>query len=305
MRAGWGALLVVAVLAAACGDDSDGSRSATASPTAPGPVTSAATDGQAAASPHTGRDTARVPGRGGSPQTTAPSGGSAATTTTRVRRPPSRLEPSGPPGSFADELLGARTGRQLVVEVLQQQGAAPRQRSLDHLVEVLGSVSGKEIVLGAPIAVPGGTRSWTRESLVAVTTEHSRTSQGGGTVVLRLLFLHGTFAEDEGVLGVSFRGDAAAVFSDKVNEAATLGIGASQVERAVVTHEAGHLMGLVDLFLDTGRDDPEHPGHSTNPGSVMYWAVESDVVGQVLTGGPPDQFDDQDRADLARIRSTA
>ena len=77
----------------------------------------------------------------------------------------------------------------------------------------------------------------------------------------------------------------------------------ARLELAVATHEVGHLLGLVDLFLRTGRADPEHPGHSANPRSVMYWAVESDVVGDLLTGGPPVDFDADDRADLATIRN--
>ena len=66
-------------------------------------------------------------------------------------------------------------------------------------------------------------------------------------------------------------------------------------------HEVGHLLGLVDLVLETGRQDPEHPGHSRNRGSVMYFAVESTLVGDLLGGGPPTRFDDADRADLRAI----
>jgi hypothetical protein len=35
----------------------------------------------------------------------------------------------------------------------------------------------------------------------------------------------------------------------------------------------------------------------------MHWAVESDLISQVLGGGVPTDFDAQDRADLARIRA--
>ena len=34
----------------------------------------------------------------------------------------------------------------------------------------------------------------------------------------------------------------------------------------------------------------------------MYWAVESDVISQLLDGGIPNQLDAQDKADLATIR---
>jgi hypothetical protein len=64
-------------------------------------------------------------------------------------------------------------------------------------------------------------------------------------------------------------------------------------------------MGLVDLYLDDNRDDPDHPGHSTNPHSVMYWAVETDLVAQVLDGPPPVSFDAADQADLQKIHAGA
>jgi hypothetical protein len=36
----------------------------------------------------------------------------------------------------------------------------------------------------------------------------------------------------------------------------------------------------------------------------MYWAVESSLVTDVLQGGPPKDFDDADRADLATIAAS-
>ena len=76
------------------------------------------------------------------------------------------------------------------------------------------------------------------------------------------------------------------------------------IEDAVTMHEVGHLLGLVDLYLETGRADPEHPGHSRNTRSVMYWAVESNLVADLLTGGPPKDFDNDDLADLQSIRNS-
>ena len=35
----------------------------------------------------------------------------------------------------------------------------------------------------------------------------------------------------------------------------------------------------------------------------MYWAVESDLVGDLLSGGPPTEFDGTDLRDLATIRN--
>ncbi|MEY2446638.1 MAG: hypothetical protein QOH79_114, partial [Acidimicrobiaceae bacterium] len=129
-------------------------------------------------------------------------------------------------------------------------------------------------------------------------------AQGNGRAVIHLLFVHGSFGGDDSVLGVAVRGDTAAVFVDEVSAASTPLVGSAGIETAVVTHEVGHLMGLVDLLLHTGRQDPDHPGHSTNSKSVMYWAVESNLVADLLQGGPPKDFDSADLADLQTIRNS-
>jgi hypothetical protein len=211
----------------------------------------------------------------------------------------------GPPGAFARVILRPAPATTVVLERLEQAGAAPRQSTIDHVVTVLGRETAKPVRVDGPVALPGGARDWTADQVRALADSEGRTPQGGNQAVVRLLFIKGTFEGNDQVLGVAVRGDVIAVFTDQVVASATPLIGRSLIERAVVTHEMGHTLGLVDLVLHTGREDPDHPGHSTNQGSVMYWAVESSLVGQVLNGGPPDDFDDADRADLAALRGGA
>jgi hypothetical protein len=171
------------------------------------------------------------------------------------------------------------------------------------VARVLADVTGKS-TLTSQGGAPPSRESWTAADVRDAADAVARTRQGEDAVV-RLLFLHGRWAEGEGVLGVAVRGDVAAIFVDAVAEAASPLVGPAAIEVAVTTHEVGHLLGLVDVHLDTGRADPEHPGHSPNRNSVMYWAVESSLVTDLLTGGPPRDFDDADRADLAAIRDGA
>ena len=260
------------------------------------------------------------------PGATAPSTGTGATTgpgTPTATDPPGDGSTTGTPttggddrdaavrdaalgfvGGFAPAVLRPGASERVVVEVLAQSGAAPRQASIDHLTSVLRSVTAKPVDAPAPEALGGGSQAWTPAAIVAAA---AAATQGQSThqATLRLLFLHGTFQDDDSVLGVSVRGDLAAVFVDVVDGAGTPVVGAPVIEAAVVTHEAGHLLGLVDLYLSTGRQDPQHPGHSRNPQSVMYWAVESDLVTMLLSGGPPRDFDADDLADLAAIRNGA
>ena len=204
---------------------------------------------------------------------------------------------------MAGPLLRPGNGNRIVVEVRAQSGAQPRSATLDHLLGVLRQVSGKSVVVDGIDALAGGAQQWTSSSIALAADRAADHGQGGTQVVLRLLFVHGTFEGDDSVLGVAVRGDVAAVFTDQVDTTGGLLTSPAVVEDAVTTHEVGHLLGLVDLAIDTGRDDAKHPGHSTSQDSVMYWAVESDLIGQVLGGGIPTDFDAQDRADLARIRS--
>jgi hypothetical protein len=211
------------------------------------------------------------------------------------------LDANGSPGSFAPALLLPTYASEIVVEVRTQSGADAQQASLDHLTSVLRSVSGKTVTVTHGPAVGGGAKGWSGDELRS--TADGGAAQTIDRAVIHLLFLHGSYADDDSVLGVAVRGDVAAVFVDQVANASTPLIGSSGIETAVVTHEVGHLLGLVDLYLHTGRQDAQHPGHSANRDSVMYWAVESNVVADLLQGGPPDEFDSADLADLETIRN--
>jgi hypothetical protein len=284
------ALLAIA-LAAACGGD-DGTA---------GTATTRADGGVATTTPGAGTTAATAPGPAGPsgrPPTTI-GGGAVAPPTTTVG---SSLAPGGV-GDLAGALLRPGNGNRIVVEVRAQAAASPVAGTVDQLTRVLRDASGKVVVVDGIDAMSGGAREWSAGAIVAAADAAADHRQGGTQVVLRVLFLRGTFEGDDSVLGVAVRGDVAAVFSDGVEATGGLLASAATIERAVTIHEAGHLLGLVDLAIDTGRDDPEHPGHSTNDRSVMHWAVESDVVTQVLGGGVPTEFDAADRADLARIRA--
>jgi hypothetical protein len=225
------------------------------------------------------------------PGTGCPAGGGA----------PATIDGNGAPGSFAPAILRPSLSSEVVVEVRTQSGAAPQQASIDHLTSVLRDVTGKTVTVAGGSSIGGGAQDWSADALRS--TGDGGAAQGNGRAVLHLLFVHGTFEGNTSVLGVSVRGDVAAVFVDQVSASSTPLVGSAGIETAVVTHEVGHLMGLVDLFLHTGREDPEHPGHSTNTKSVMYWAVESNLVSQLLQGGPPNTFDSADLTDLQTIRN--
>lgn len=293
---------LAAGLAGACGDDG----SAT-SPTLPPGSTSSTAVPSGSGDPGVGSatTTAAIDPSGGGPGTDGSSGTTAAggAPTTAPPSPDAVLRiGSLPVGGLAPALLRPGRGDRIVLEVRAQQGAAPSSGTVDHLARVLGDVSGKPVTVDGVDPLDGGARDWTAREIVAAASATAPAESGRTQVVVRLLFLRGTFGGDTGVLGVAVAGDVAAVFSDRIEAAAGLLVPADVVEDAVTMHELGHLLGLVDIVLKTGRADPDRPGHSRNRGSVMYWQVESGLITQLLDGGIPRDFDADDRADLATIR---
>jgi hypothetical protein len=293
-------LLAGLLVAAACGTDADDQLGVT-STTAVAPQPS--TPGQPIPA-----DEPPAAGVDGTAEGTAPSGGSTPGTSETSRpgdtAPGDTAEPvpaAGPVGSLAGWYLRPSGAPQILIQVHAQDGAGPRTQAPERVRQVLAQLSGKPVTVSVG-AVGGGSRSWTGEELRAI-ADQSSPAQSAEQGVLTVLFLRGGFAENDRAVGVAVRGDVAAVFADRVDEASGMLGNPGAVEDAVTMHEVGHLLGLVDLVLDTGREDPEHPGHSPNRGSVMYYAVESTVLGSVLSGGPPRDFDQADLDDLARIRN--
>jgi hypothetical protein len=302
VRARTAALVVALLLVSGCGSDSSNRARASSTTAVPAVTAAPAAD---ASSP------ARTPS-GGAPAS-ADSSSAGASASANPSTASTNGGGSGTPaldgkvgvGQFAPALLRPDRSSRVVVEVRSQAGASLRQASLDHLKNVLAQVSGKPVALQGGPAVAGGARDWTADDLRAEADAPGTLPQGAGdgtSAVVHLLVVHGSLGGDTSVLGVSVRGDVTAIFIDQVEASGSVVTGSAGIESAVVTHEAGHLLGLVDLYLHTGRQDPDHPGHSTNKGSVMYWAVESSLVGDLLTGGPPQDFDQADLADLASIR---
>jgi hypothetical protein len=230
---------------------------------------------------------------------TPPRKGAATTTTSPI---PPDTGAGGGAGANARTHQRPTPPTRNVLEVMQQSGAAPLSHTLDHATSVVSANAHKPVSVGA-VDLPGSGQDYTADQLRALADQYTKNRGTQDQAVVHVLYLHGTYNGDTSILGLSVRGDTTAVFADQVRNAATPLAPRSTIEDAVTEHELGHLLGLVDLVLHTGRGDPSHPGHSTNKNSVMYWAIESSLVAQVLGGPPPVDFDDADRADLSAIRA--
>lgn len=211
-------------------------------------------------------------------------------------------------GDMARAYLRSSPARRLVVEVDYVKNERPDQGALDHLAAILrrecDKPGGVSVDLGDQI--PAQHDAYTIDQIAAIERRYRSTHSDGDTASMWLLYLNGSFAEGEGALGIAYEGSAAAIFRDQIDSATTAIVTAGAIERSVVTHEAGHLLGMTNFGYRSRYDheDAEHPHHSNSKDSVMYYAVEDVSITALLSGGPPDDFDQYDRADLASLRDT-
>ena len=235
--------------------------------------------------------------------------------TARVTSPPEAGTPTsiataddggrtGPVGAYARRLLRPQPATSIAIEVIAEEGQTPRDDTLTYLEQVLEQAAAKPVTITIR-TVPEETDYWEQSDLISFADARGELRATDTRPVLRFLALSGRFAPEGDAIGVAARGDLLAVFIDAIEASATPLVTAEAMEEAVAVHELGHLLGLVDIAVDSDRDDPEHPHHSRNRASVMFWAIDTDLVAQVLQGPPPRSFDADDRRDLAALRGGA
>ncbi len=189
-----------------------------------------------------------------------------------------------------------------VVEVDQLGGATLNRDALDALEQALREHGRKRTVEMVTQQVEDRKDVYSLEDLVTTSEEHRDRRSGDNTVALHVLVLPGRF-EVQGVPGAAFHATAVALFPEEMDRMLPPGAALGAFQAAVITHELGHAFGLVNRTgVGDFHEDPKHPGHTAEEDSVMYWAVESPSLLKVFRTGPPGDFSEADRREMARIR---
>ncbi|MCI4367298.1 MAG: hypothetical protein L3K08_06065 [Thermoplasmata archaeon] len=218
---------------------------------------------------------------------------------------PVEAERNAPVGSLSHELLNSFPDNRLVVEIASAPGATPPSASMSLLWARMNETVQKASIQFVLETVSVPTASYTSDSLFSVEQGVRHFWPSVGQMAIFYLCVHGSDADQSGVLGLAFRGSSIAVFTDTIESTAGGGDPAP-ITSTVLIHEFGHELGLVGLVGSAPNEDPSHPGHSTDPNDVMYYAVESSAGLAGLLGGtaPPTQFGAADLADLQTVRNT-
>lgn len=203
----------------------------------------------------------------------------------------------GPLGSEAVRLLTNDGFPKITVEFDVMGDRTPDDGARAHLVKTLSEVTGKRVDTTDGRVDPGD-GNYGPEEIVAL----SKRNRSEGTTI-HVLYLDGSFSENSNSLGVAISATLFAVFPDRISQAITALVHKAAIERSILVHETGHLFSLINIghTAKIEHEDPDHPHHSNNKDSVMYWAVEDVSVSAILSGGPSDRFDEADKAELRQV----
>lgn len=194
-----------------------------------------------------------------------------------------------------------------VIEIDYVEGQRPAADATNLLKTRMESLVNKDNVrIVVDDAMPESQGSWSSDEIFALRDQYQDRKTGGGTVVTWVGYLDGRSSAGSGVLGVAQGYEVVALFKQQIRDnTGPLISDADAIEAAVLVHEFGHVIGLVNngIPMVTDREaqscngDDTH-AHSTNEDSVMYCAVATDDVSTLFGGDPPDQFDANDRQDV-------
>ncbi|TVQ11767.1 MAG: peptidase [Balneolaceae bacterium] len=212
--------------------------------------------------------------------------------------PPDRSENLKPVGSSASDLLSGGSYTRLVVEITYVEGFSPTDNALNMVKGFLearvNKPGGVVVTVNDPIPPPGNS-TYTVQQIRELEEKYRRTYTEGTNISVHFLFLDKDFSQSSNVLGIAYLNTSMALFQNIIQNNSG-GIGRpsrSVLERTVMKHELGHILGLVNIGspMQTGHQDHANGAHCDNDQCLMYHAVNTIDFLATLTGGSVPQPD--------------
>jgi hypothetical protein len=183
------------------------------------------------------------------------------------------------PGDFSEDYLG-NDYNNITVEVDIVGDLSPDPEALGHLATVLERELGKDvdIIIDEKFTSPLQVFGW--DDLDDIEREHREHYRGNdSTAVIYILCVNGTFEGYPNITGLSYHGSSMALFMENIREGGTQNSSSLALEKHSLVHEAGHLLGLVEVNYQSEHQhqDPEdeyHCDHRNDTGDrdcVMMW----------------------------------
>ena len=207
-------------------------------------------------------------------------------------------------GACRYEILRSSNYSRLHIEINFVTDNSPDSDAIDLLKTRIQEVTDKTSVSVSQKSFGSTDESYSLEEILDIENIQRERYKSGNTFIIHILYLNGEYQDNDQTLGLAFKGSSFVLFKEKIDDASFLLISDKDIEKSVIVHEFGHLLGLINNDYQSPHDheDPDHPNHSNNEDSVMYWAIESQDIANQIDGEPPNNFDLDDLDDLERMK---
>lgn len=191
-----------------------------------------------------------------------------------------------PLGASANEILSASKYRSIKIELQYMAGTTPDQGAISNLVAFLQNLVNKPDGISVVTRqIPASSSGTLTVDQIKQVEKANRTIGSSGTELgIYLLYTNGYSSEND-VIGMAYMNTSMVMFGKNITDHSS-GATRTLIESAVMEHEFGHIMGLVNITspMQVNHNDPAHPNHCNNSNCLMYWVINtSGFMRQMVT----------------------
>jgi len=182
-------------------------------------------------------------------------------------------------GDSANDILSNANFNRLQIQIASPVGFSPDPETVNKFIEFLRRHTFKENIEVSTITVaPSGEEDFTLQEIANLEIENRTAYNEGETLAIYIYFADAPSANDDEAdgtvtLGSVYRNTSMVIYEETIRRltAASEVVTTSLVETATMTHEFGHLFGLVNLGSPAINDheDEDAANHCNVPGCLM------------------------------------